>query len=123
MILPVIYLIIVCSAGIYTEAEFMNVQFRFEVSEHNLKSSQTWGSEYNVYFTDQLQTIFARGEGGSGKNPFVEVTMNSKEENSLKTFFQITSKNSVSVLFLFLRRYIRWCASPEHHDNAGGTAR
>ncbi len=67
MILPVIYLIIVCSAAIYTEAEFMNVQFCWGIYRHNLESSQTWGSVYNVYFTDQFQTTFARGEGGGGE--------------------------------------------------------
>ncbi len=29
------------SSGIYPEAEFLNVQFHFEVPGHNLESSQT----------------------------------------------------------------------------------
>ncbi len=36
---------------------------------------------YNFYITDLFQSIFAQG-GGGGVNPLVEVTMNSKEENS-----------------------------------------
>jgi hypothetical protein len=37
--------------------------------------------------------------GGRGReNPFVEVTVNSKEE-TLKTFMSITSKNSASILY------------------------
>ncbi len=35
-------------------------------------------SVYNVYITNQFQTTFAEG----GQNLFVEVTVNSKEENS-----------------------------------------
>ncbi len=38
-------------------------------------------SVYNVYITNQFQTTFAQGDGGA-KNPLVEVTVNSKEENS-----------------------------------------
>jgi hypothetical protein len=37
-------------------------------------------SVYNDYSTNQFQTTFAR-EGG-GVNPSIEVTVNSKEENS-----------------------------------------
>ncbi len=37
-------------------------------------------SIYNVYTTNQFQTTFA--QGGRGENPSVEVTVNSKEENS-----------------------------------------
>jgi hypothetical protein len=39
-------------------------------------------SVYNVYIANQFQTTFAQGEGGGEKNPFVEVTLSSKEENS-----------------------------------------
>jgi hypothetical protein len=40
-------------------------------------------SVYNVYVTNQFQTTFALGWGGGGvENPLVEVTVNSKEENS-----------------------------------------
>ncbi len=43
-------------------------------------------SAYNVYFTNQFQATFAQGWGGGGVlyNPLVhvEVTVNSKEENS-----------------------------------------
>jgi hypothetical protein len=50
-----------------------------EVSGHNLESSQT-------YATFTLQTSFKPlllgGGGGGGFNPLVEVTVNSKEENS-----------------------------------------
>jgi hypothetical protein len=35
-----------------------------EVSGHNLKSSETWGSVENVYITSQFQTSFAEGRGG-----------------------------------------------------------
>jgi hypothetical protein len=38
-------------------------------------------SVYNVYITNQFQSTFA--QGGGGENPLVEVTVNSKEENSL----------------------------------------
>ncbi len=41
----------------------------------------------NVYITNQFQTTFA---------PLVEVTVNSKDEKTLKTFVSITSKNSAS---------------------------
>ncbi len=45
-----------------------------EVSRHNPESFQTFEvSLYNFYITNQFQT---------GVNPFVEVTVNSKEENS-----------------------------------------
>ncbi len=44
-----------------------------EVSGHNLERSQTEVSVYNVYITKQFSTQF---------NPLVEVTVNSKEENS-----------------------------------------
>ncbi len=50
-------------------------------------------SVYNVYIANQFQTTFAQGE--VEKNPLVEVTVNSKEEN--KTFVPITSKNLASV--------------------------
>jgi hypothetical protein len=46
----------------------------------------------NVYITNQNHTTFAQGEGE--KNPLVEVTVNSKEENN--TFVPITSKNLAS---------------------------
>ncbi len=46
--------------------------------------------------------LFGGGEGGGEKNPLVEVTVNSKEDNSLKTFVPITSKNSASVLYCTL---------------------
>jgi hypothetical protein len=43
-------------------------------------------SVYNVYITNQFQTTFAQGGGGvwegGGLNQLVEVTVNSKEENS-----------------------------------------
>ncbi len=54
------------------------------VSGHNLKSSQTWGILQNVNITNQFRTTSAR-EGGGGRkeeNRIVEVTVNSKEENS-----------------------------------------
>ncbi len=59
----------------------MNVQFVnfVEVSGHNLKLEVF---VYKVYITNQFQTTFARG-GGGGVIPLVEVTVNSKEENSL----------------------------------------
>jgi hypothetical protein len=38
-------------------------------------------SVYNVFITNQFQPTFARGGGGES-NPLVEVTENSKEENS-----------------------------------------
>jgi hypothetical protein len=50
-----------------------------EVSGHNLENSQTWGSVYNVYIKNQFQITFAQGGGGG---PFVEVTVDSKEEKS-----------------------------------------
>ncbi len=39
-------------------------------------------SEYNVYITDHFQTTFAQENGRGELNPLVEVTVNSKEENS-----------------------------------------
>ncbi len=45
---------------ILTEAEFMNVQFRW-VSGHNLRLKV---SVHNVYITNQFQTTFAWGGGG-----------------------------------------------------------
>jgi hypothetical protein len=50
-----------------------------EVSGHYLEKSQIEISFYNDYITNQFQTTFARG-GGGGVNPFVEVTVNNKEE-------------------------------------------
>ncbi len=46
-------------------------------------------SLYKVYITNQFQTICS----GAGGNPLVEVTVNSKEENSLDVCPN-TSKNS-----------------------------
>jgi hypothetical protein len=37
--------------------------------------------QYNVYITNQFQTIFSQVSGGS-KIPLAEVTVNSKDENS-----------------------------------------
>ncbi len=56
----------------------MNVQF-VEVSGHNLESSP-----YTMFTlpTMQFQTTFAQGWGQGEKNPFIEVIVNSKEENS-----------------------------------------
>ncbi len=51
-------------------------------------------SVYNVYITNQFQTTFARERGQH--TLLVEVTVNSKEENSFETFVAITSKNSGS---------------------------
>jgi hypothetical protein len=48
-----------------------------EVSGHNLESS----SDLKIPYTDQFQTTFAQG-GGGGMKSLVEVTVNSKEENS-----------------------------------------
>jgi hypothetical protein len=39
-------------------------------------------SVYNVYITNQFQTTFAQGRGRGEQNPLVEMTVNSKEENS-----------------------------------------
>jgi hypothetical protein len=42
-------------------------------------------SVYNVYITNPFQTTVAQGGGGGGrgeKNPLVEVTVKSKEENT-----------------------------------------
>ncbi len=58
-------------------AEFMNVNF-VEVSGHNYEVLRFKVSVYNVYITNQFQTIFTQ-EGG---DPLVEATVNSKEENS-----------------------------------------
>ncbi len=50
---------------------------------------------YNVwYITSQFQIHFCSGGGGGRIYPFVEVTVNRKEEKS--TFVPITSKNSAS---------------------------
>jgi hypothetical protein len=50
----------------------MNVQF-VEVSGHNL--------EITCLLTKQFQATLARG-GGGGEDSLIEVTLNSKEENS-----------------------------------------
>ncbi len=53
-------------------------------------------SEYNVYITNKPLLLKGAGE----KNPLVEVTVNSKEENTFRDFrffVPITFKNSASV--------------------------
>ncbi len=72
-----------------------------EVFRHNLESSHA-GLRF-PYTMTTLQTSFPLsnhfcwGEGGGRENPLVEVTVNSKEENStLKTFVPVTFKNSAS---------------------------
>jgi len=63
----------------------MNMQFRFlEVSGHNLSQFSDLRFPFTM-FTLQASfkpLLLKRGVGGGGKNPFVEVTVNSKEENS-----------------------------------------
>ncbi len=49
-----------------------------EVAEHNLESSETGG--FHVYIASQFQTTYA--EKGGGVESVVEMTVNSKEENS-----------------------------------------
>jgi hypothetical protein len=51
-------------------------------------------SIYNVYIINQFKPLLLGGGGGGNK--LVMVTVNSKEENSLKGFVPITSKNSAS---------------------------
>ncbi len=77
---------------VWAEAEFMNVQFR-AISAHNLASSQTWGFRVQCLHNIPVSNHF--WEGGA-KNPLVEVTVNSKEERTLKIFVPITYKNSAS---------------------------
>ncbi len=72
------------------EAEFMNVQFRWEISLHNLESSQTWGFRIQClqYITNQFRTTFSRGGGGDG--------VKSLSRGDGVTFVPMTSKNSAS---------------------------
>ncbi len=69
-----------------SEAEFMNVQFRWGFG------AKSW--EFSDLLT--LQTSLKPLLLGEGGDSFVEVTSNSKEE-TFKTFVPITSKNSASV--------------------------
>jgi hypothetical protein len=57
-------------------------------------------SVYNVHITNQFRTTFA---GGGGGNPLVEVTVNSKEENS-QDFLPNSSKFGLSRTFHESRR-------------------
>ncbi len=84
----------------YTEAEFMNVNV-VEVSGHNLENSyKSWGFQIQCLHYKTV-SIFKPLllKGGGGANQLVEVTVNSKEENS---FVSITSKNLASVLQVIL---------------------
>ncbi len=61
-----------------------------EVSGHNLESSQTWDFRLQCLHYKPVSNHFcSKGEGE--ENPLLEVTVNSKKENS---FVPITSKNS-----------------------------
>ncbi len=57
---------------------FMNVQFHFEVSGYNLQLRvlRLEVSVHNFNITNQFCS-----RGGVSKNPLVEMTVNSKEEN------------------------------------------
>ncbi len=68
----------------YPDAEFMNVQFHFEVSGYNLEMRflRLEVSVHNFHITNQFCS-----RRGVSKNPLVvrravEVTLNRKEENS-----------------------------------------
>ncbi len=54
---------------LYTEAEFMNVQFRWGFWAKTLKFSDFEVSVYNIYITNQFQITFAQGGGGGSKTP------------------------------------------------------
>ncbi len=77
----------------YKKQKFSPFSF-VAVFRSGIRDGQKSGSVYNVYITNQFQTTSA--QRGGGVNPLVEVTVNSKEQ-TLKTFVQITSKNSASV--------------------------
>ncbi len=62
------------------EAEFMNVQFHWGFGFIEF-SDLKFVSTFNVYLTNQFHTTIAQSEGG-GVNSLVEVTANSREENS-----------------------------------------
>ncbi len=53
-------------------------------------------SVYNVYITNYIVLNHFRPTVGGYLNPLVEVTVNSKEENSKTFVVPITSKNSAS---------------------------
>jgi hypothetical protein len=66
-------LVEVLRMGLVAELKPNSWTYNFvEVSGHTLESSQTCGSVYNVYITNQFQTTFTQ----------VEVTVNSMERNS-----------------------------------------
>ncbi len=69
-------------------------------SRHNLESSQTWGSVYNFYITNQFHNTFAQ-EGVGGVKSIVEVTVKSKDEDSCPSYVQEFDRRAVIIWPLF----------------------
>jgi hypothetical protein len=69
----------------------MNVQVALRFLGIILRVLRLEVSVHDVYIANQFQTTFA--QEGEVVNPLVELTVNSKKENS---FVSITSKNSAS---------------------------
>ncbi len=67
--------------------EFMNVQYHWGFWD-NLESSQTCGFLIQCLHYKPVPTHFCCGVG-EGQNPLVEVTVNSKEQNSLRLVSQL----------------------------------
>ncbi len=65
-----------------TEAEFMNVKFRWGFWAYFWEFSGLRFPYTMFTYTSQFQTSFAQGGGREGGNSLVELTENSKEENS-----------------------------------------
>jgi hypothetical protein len=54
-----------------------------EVSEHNIESSQNLRLPYTMFtLQTSFKTLLLKGGGGGVKSVSIEVTVNSKEENS-----------------------------------------
>jgi hypothetical protein len=65
-----------------TETEFIERTVSLRFLGIILSALRLEVSVYNVYITNPFESTFARGGGGGWWNPLVEVTVNSKEENS-----------------------------------------